>query len=170
MSKELPKRKHPRLKEYDYSSVGAYFITICVEDMRKILGEVVGGGVLDAPNIQLFKYGEIVEKHLLAINNHYKDLDIEKYVIMPNHIHILISIRIIQESGASGTPPPTRANALIPRLISTLKRFVHKECGFQLLQRDYHDHIIRDENDYLIHLQYIENNPTKWAYDRYYVE
>ena len=168
MNNELPIRKHLRLKEYDYSSAGGYFLTICVEDMRKLLGEVVGRDDPGAPNIELSKYGTIVEKHLFAINSHYKDLEIEKYVIMPNHVHILISMYSVQTNGASRTPPPTRANERIPRFVSTFKRFVHKNCGFKMFQRDYHEHIIRDEADYLQYWQYIDNNPAKWAEDKYY--
>jgi len=170
MEKNLPVRKNIRLKNYNYSSNGAYFITICTENMCKTLGNIVGGGVLDAPRIQLSQYGEVVEKHLLAINSHYDDLNIEKYVIMPNHVHMIILIYNEKEIGASRTPPPTRANEYIPRFISTLKRFVHKDCGFQLFQRGYHERIIRNDAQYLNRWQYIDNNLVKWADDDYYVE
>lgn len=165
-----------RLKQYDYSQNGAYFITFCTDKRRNILGKIlVGDGVLDVPKIQLSPYGKIAEKYINSINNHYNDILIEKYVIMPNHIHMIISI-ISKEhcyeqpgtTGTSRTPSPT--NSTIPMLISTYKRLVNKDIGFNIWQRSYYDHIIRTENEYLEIWQYIENNPYKWEEDDYYTE
>ena len=167
VGKELPVRKNIRLSKYDYSKAGYYFVTICVQDGHELLGQIVGGGVLDAPHVQVSNYGAIVEKHILAINEHYKDVSIEKYIVMPNHVHMLVFIRATKEDGASRTPPPTGANAYIPRLISTLKRFVHKDCGFKLFQRNFHDHIIRNEKEYQKIWQYIDSNPANWEEDCY---
>jgi len=162
---ELPRRKSPRLKEYDYSTPGAYFITICTADRKRILSDItVGGGVLDAPRVTLSEYGRFVEKTLLDIDRQYDFISVEKYVIMPNHIHLLISVT---DDGASGTPPPTRANALVPRIVSTLKRFSNKACGVSLWQRSYHEHVVRNKRDYLEIWQYIDNNPARWAEDCY---
>jgi len=166
--KELPVRKNIRLKGHDYSKAGRYFITICVTDRHAMLGKVVGDGVLDVPHVRLSEYGDITEKHIIAIDAHYDHINIQKYIIMPNHIHMLISVNDVtgQTSGTSRTPPPT--NAVIPTLISTLKRFVNKDCGFELFQRSYHDHIIRDEAEYQRIWQYIDENPQRWADDCYY--
>ena len=163
---ELPKRKAPRLREWDYSTPGAYFLTICTAGKQCILSRIrtVGGGVLDAPKPELSAYGKIVEKTLLDIDRQYSYLSIDNYVIMPNHIHLLVSVT---DNGASGTPPPTAANEAIPKMVSTLKRFTNKACGVQLWQRSFHDHIIRSEKDYLEIWQYIDSNPARWVEDCY---
>ena len=91
---------------------------------------------------------------------------------MPNHIHLLIYIN--STNGTSRMPSPmqnninTRANEQIPKLVSSLKRFTNKKTGVDLWQRSFHDHIIRDENDYLQIWEYIENNPLKWELDDYF--
>ena len=155
-----------RLPEYDYGANGAYFVTVCTEGKRCILGHVVGGGVLDAPYTRLSEYGIAAEKTLLEMSAFYKDVAIEKYVIMPNHVHFIISINAC--GGPSRTPAP--ANARLPAFISTWKRFTNKKAGFPLWQRSYYDHIIRTEADYLRIWQYIDENPACWAEDEYYSE
>ncbi|MCL2056290.1 MAG: transposase [Oscillospiraceae bacterium] len=164
--KDLPVRKKIRLTGYDYSQANAYFITICIEDRHEILGNVVGDGVLDVPTVQLSKYGAVVEKRIKEISENYNHIQIQKYVIMPNHVHILMLV-LNNENGTSRTPSPT--NAVIPSFVSTFKRFVHKDCGFSLFQRSYHDHIIRNENEYHKIWQYIDTNPMKWQDDYYFV-
>ncbi len=163
---ELPKRKPIRLPDYDYSSPGVYFVTICTQDRRRLLSDiVVGDGVLDVPRVHLTTMGKTVEETLREMADHYTWLTLEKYVIMPNHIHLLLQI---DENGTSGTPSPT--NSRLAALISTLKRFTNKRCGMQLWQRSFHEHVIRSENDCREIWEYIENNPAKWAEDRYYAE
>ena len=99
------------------------------------------------------------------MNNIYNHLKMDNYVIMPNHIHLLISI---DSCGTSGSPSPTTAT--IPAFVGALKRFVNKEMGKNIFQRSFHDHIIRNEKDYLEHYTYIENNPAKWEEDHLYCE
>ena len=135
---------------------------------------VVGRGVLDAPHVELSEYGIIVKKHISQLNAHYSDVAIEKYVIMPNHIHAIIvvenddAVRVSLCSGASGTPRPT--NATIPAFISTLKRFINKEIGFNIWQPSFHDRIIRNEDEYQKIWQYIDQNPVRWQDDYYYTK
>ena len=155
-----------RLPEYDYGANGAYFVTVCTEGKRCILGHVVGGGVLDAPYTRLSEYGIAAEKTLLEMSAFYKDVAIEKYVIMPNHVHFIISINAC--GGPSRTPAP--ANARLPAFISTWKRFTNKKAGFPLWQRNYYDHVIRTEANYLRIWQYIDETPACWAEDEYYSE
>ena len=95
----------------------------------------------------------------------YNNITVDKYVIMPNHIHLLLRV---EESGRSGTPVPTNANSIIVRFVSTLKRFCNKACGENIWQSRYYDHIIRNEQDYDEIWQYIENNPAKWEEDKFY--
>ena len=121
---ELPKRKPTRLKEYDYSQNGAYFITICVKERKELLSKIVGDGVLDVPNNILTQYGEIADKYINKMNKFYQHIFIDKYVIMPNHIHLILSI-INKENGTSRTPSPTSSE--ISKFISSFKRFCNKE-------------------------------------------
>lgn len=86
---ELPKRKPTRLKTFDYSTDGYYFITICTKNKEKILCDIVGDGALDVPKIKLSKIGQIVNKYIISTNNIPK-ISVDKYVIMPNHIHLIL--------------------------------------------------------------------------------
>ena len=130
---ECVKRKRNRLEKYDYSSAGAYFITICTEGRREILSRiVVGGDVLDAPKKEeLLPYGEIAEKYIHQLNDFYGDIVVDRYVIMPNHIHIMLWVRG-DENGPSGTPVPTIQNSIPARFVSTFKRFCNKEYGMNI--------------------------------------
>ena len=88
---EYKQRKNIRLKEYDYSTNGAYFVTICTKCKRHILSTIrVGGGILDAPYIELTEKGEIVREQFEIMNHLYEDINVKHYVIMPNHIHMII--------------------------------------------------------------------------------
>ena len=99
--KVLPKRKDPRLKGYDYSTTGAYFLTICTQNRKNILSTIVGEG---SPLPQLSTYGEIVDRWIQKIPEKYPDASVDCYVIMPNHIHVLLSI--VKDDGR-GNPSPT---------------------------------------------------------------
>ena len=94
------------MPRFDYGTVGAYFITICAREKKKVFGRVVGGGVLDAPRVSPSPHGEIVIAQLEAMTNFYPDLQIEKYVVMPNRIHFMVVVTQCP-SGASRTPSPT---------------------------------------------------------------
>jgi REP element-mobilizing transposase RayT len=167
---DLRKRKSPRLQDFDYNNVGVYFITICTQDRRCILSHIVGTGVLDCPKIKLTKYGEIAEKYITQLNDFYSHISVESYVIMPNHIHILL---FIKDSGQSRTPVPTnieRANSVCSQFVSTFKRFCNKEYGENIWQARFNDHIIRNRDDYEEHVKYIYENPIRWYYDELYTE
>ena len=160
---ELPKRKPNRLKDYDYSQNGGYFVTICTRNKKKLLCNIVGGGAFDAPQVVLTETGKIVEKYILSTNK-IDHVTVEKYVVMPNHIHLLIFID--NAYGTSKAPSPT--NAILPHLVSTLKRFCNRDIGANIFQRSFHDHVIRDENDYRKIWEYIDENPAKWEEDCFY--
>ena len=154
---DLPKRKNNRLNNFDYGQNGMYFITICTQNRRKILCDIVGDGAIDVPKIKLSEIGEIAEKYILSTNN-IPEITVDKYVIMPDHIHLLLWVRDI--NGTSKAPSPT--NNLISHSISTLKRFINKDVGYNIFQRSYYDHIIRNQHDYNETWKYIENNPINW--------
>ena len=168
---DRPERKPARLKNYDYSAPGAYFVTVCTREKRCVLSRIVkpdsedvGAGVLDGPKVILSTYGHIIESVLIDIASHRDHIGLDKYVIMPNHLHLLITIT---EHGPSGTPAPT--NATVPALISYLKRRTNRECGITLWQRSYYDHIVRNDAEYRSIAEYIDGNPIKWAEDRFYI-
>ena len=183
---QLTGRKPNRLKNYDYTANGAYFITICVKDRKCILSRIsVGADIIRPYQIQLTQSGQIVAKAIRSVSSHYDNVSIDHYVIMPNHVHLLL--RIDESSGRIISAPtgseacgrmisaPTDAEIggrviSVSTVIGSLKRIVSKELGFSVWQKSYYDHVIRDERDYQIRWQYIENNPAKWAQDEYYTE
>ena len=141
----LPQRKKIRVGEYDYSQCGAYFVTICTQNRRPILSNIVG----DDAHIVPKRYGQIAEKYLKNA------AEIEKYVIMPDHIHMLIRL---EEQGVEKRSPQASRIASIVRSIKTLTT---KEIGEPIFQRSYYDHVIRNQRDYNEIWEYIENNPRK---------
>jgi REP element-mobilizing transposase RayT len=98
---ELPRRKHPRLKYYDYARTGAYFITFCTKNKRCVLSSV-GRGALAPPQVVLTPYGEIVDELIQKIPLVYSGTFLEHYVIMPNHVHLLL--RLDMDDGGAGRP------------------------------------------------------------------
>lgn len=158
---DLPKRKPTRLKNYDYSNNGYYFITICTDKKQCLLGHIVGEDLCALPSIKLTAIGETVKNSLEYINTKYDCIKIDKFVIMPNHIHLIIA----KQTGGHGDPPLQIFN-----IIGDLKSFTTHEYGKTLWQRTFHDHIIRDEKDYLRIWNYIDTNPQKWKDDCFYIE
>ena len=163
MNEPRPKRKPTRLKGHDYSRPGWYFVTVCTLNRERCLSEVVGRGLLDAPRIRLTPYGEWTEEALRFLDAQSEYIRVDKYVIMPNHIHVLLEVK---PGGASGKPRPT--NALVPKFFSSLKRYTDRQAGRPIWQTTYYDHIVRDEEDYQRIWSYIETNPAKWEEDPYY--
>ena len=161
----LPKRKPTRLTGYDYSTPGAYFITICVKDRNELLGEIVGCGDFDTPQMILSAYGAILDKYLNFMNEKYSHIKIDKYVIMPNHFHLILNIKDYK-NGASETAAPY--NNETSKFVSLLKRSCNREYGKNIWQRSYHDHIIRGENDYQEIWEYIDTNVIRWEKDCFY--
>ena len=168
-----PKRRANRLPDYDYSRPGCYFVTACSKDKRHIFGTVVGGDVLIAPRVILSHTGKVVEQIVSTMPC------VEKYVIMPNHIHLLIRIPAVSPQttgtgGPMGTSAPTEGSvhrgASVPGLMRYLKRSVTRIVGQPVWQRSYHDHVIRNDADYLRIWSYIDTNPAKWREDCYFTE
>ena len=144
-----PQRKHPRLPEYDYSQQGAYFLTICTKNRACILSHVlIPESEADGALVSLTEIGEIVLQHLLRIPG------LDSYVIMPNHIHLIV-FRAAEDRSVSDD-------------IRSFKTLVTKKIGHPIWQTSFHDHILRDPNDYLLHREYMDKNPAKWLLDLYY--
>ena len=154
---ELPKRRPNRLPDYDYSQNGAYFITICTQDRKPILSEIVG----DDAHIVPKPYGTVVEKYIRNAR------EIEKYIIMPDHIHMIIRL----DNGSMWASTPTSETNLqnrsrVASIVRTIKILASKQIGTSIFQRSYYDHVIRNQQDYDEIWQYIENNPLKWVMEK----
>ena len=157
---KLPKRKPTRLNGYDYSTPGTYFLTICVKDRKQLLSKIVGDDAYIVPQNNLSEIGLICDKYINNINIKYENVTVDKYVIMPNHIHLIIFLH-----GTMRASSPTKS---IESIIRSFKTLVTKEIGNSIWQRSYHDHIIRGEKEYRKIWEYIDTNPIKWESDCFY--
>jgi len=165
----LHRRKSIRLKEYDYSQPGEYFVTICMYGRDCILGEIIREAMKLSP------FGEIVEKYWEQISKYSQDVELDEYIIMPNHIHGIVVLT--EPVGAiHGSPLPTtrqqRRKMKLSKIIGRFKMIAAKEInllrsmpGKSVWQRGYYEHIIRSEKDLNNIRDYIINNPFKWALD-----
>ena len=156
---ELPKRKINRLTDYDYSTPNAYFITICTDKRKNLFWNNVGATIGRPQDVQLSKYGQIVSKAVEDIPIHYPAVTVDHYVVMPNHIHMLLQIH----SDGDGRP---MAAPTIATVVNQMKGTVSKRVGFSVWQKGFYDHIIRGDADYREVWEYIENNPVKRAEDK----
>lgn len=159
MSDEKKERKPNRLPDFDYGSNGAYFVTICTENRRHILSDIEGDG-FPVPK----KPGMIAETFIRMIPEKYPCVRVDKYVIMPDHIHMII---FIEKEDGKGNPSPTLGNIIGWYKYSMTKQInAEKEISAgRVFQRSYYDHVIRGEQDYLEIWEYIENNPRKKVLD-----
>ena len=157
---DLPKRKRTRLENFDYSTNGAYFITICTHEKKCLLSKIVGEGLCALPKNILTPIGIEIKKAIQFVNDNYTGVTIDKFVIMPNHIHLIV---VLNNSGGDRTPP-------LQNVIGQLKSYTTNKYGTILWQRSFHDHIIRGKNDYLKIWQYIDTNALKWKNDCFFVE
>ena len=171
---DYPQRRPNRLSGWDYSASGAYFVTICTHEKRCFLSGINVGALHEAPAVSLTPEGEIVRQVIDALPERFPELRVEKYVVMPNHIHLLLEIgpeRAIRES-------PLQADekrSLLSRAVGYLKMNSSKRIrairpGLAVWQRSFHDHIVRGEADHREIWAYIDGNPAKWAEDRFYTD
>lgn len=158
---DLPKRKPNRLTDFDYNTPGAYFITICVKDRKNLLWQTVGASIARPHRPDLSASGRIVDNAIRNIPVHYPAVSVDHYVVMPNHIHLLLQIHTDEDGRAM--PAPT-----ISVVVQQLKGIVTKQLGHSIWQKLFHDHVIRGERDYQEIWQYIDGNPVKWEEDCFY--
>ena len=152
-----PDRKSPRLKEYDYSAPGAYFVTVCTHGKAHILGEIHDG------KMYLSSMGEIAENEIKNTGLHYNNVSADKYVVMPNHIHMILKL---DETGKNPD-----INQVIAQYKSGVSRRIHQESyDIQVWQRSFHDHIIRNQKSYERIWNYIDGNPLCWEKDCFFVD
>lgn len=166
-------RRSIRFKDYDYSQSGLYFVTICTKNRSLLFGDINDG------KMELSEYGVYAEKCWKDIPLHFPNVILHKYVVMPNHIHGIIEIvgdnmrNNGYNMGAKNfsplrPPQSTGTSRTIGSIVRGFKIGVTKEIGESPWQRNYHEHIIRDENAYNTITEYIEQNPLKWELDCYY--
>ncbi|MGN0819780.1 MAG: transposase [Christensenellaceae bacterium] len=181
MNKKLQNRKRNRLEHFDYNACGAYFITICTSDKRNYFWNDVGATIGRPQDIELSQYGKIVDEAINNIPSVYPALKVDHYVIMPDHIHLLLMITDDQcpspevsgdldkttTDSCSTTSPAKRlykqpmVAPTISRVIQQLKGYITKRIGYSIWQKLFFDHVIRDRQDYEEHIKYICNNPAK---------
>ena len=177
----LPRRRAMRLRDYDYSQPGAYFVTICVQHRKCLLGTITHG------KMRLNEIGQIVVKRWNRIPQHFPSVELYEYVIMPNHIHGIIAWDIAETRnpqpivGARSPRPPEnaanrRGEVPSPSLGKIVAYFKYQSTkhinqrydtpGTRIWQRNYYDHVIRDNIDLQRLRQYVQDNPMKWALDQ----
>lgn len=177
--KKLPYRKSIRLKNYDYSSNGYYFVTICTQNREKLFGEIVGATLCGRPN----NPDKLIVKWLLELENKFKGVKIDEYIVMPNHIHFIIK-RTGDHIGLTGdhtgstgdhTGSPLRDIIGWFKTMTTNEYIAGVKDGSfmpfkgRLWQRNYYEHIIRNYDDYINIADYIQNNHLKWEEDKLYI-
>ena len=164
----FPKRKPIRIADYDYSTPGAYFITVCTANREKIFwsdrrGELCSpacntqtGDQRSPLRVELSDVGKIVDAEIQKMNTVYDAVRVEKYCIMPDHIHFILSIDT-DENGRTQFAPT------ISRVMKQFKGSITKQVGRSIWQKSFYDHGIRNQQDYDEIWAYIENNPLKYA-------
>lgn len=171
---ETHHRRSVRLKGYDYTQAGAYFLTIVTQGRECLFGEVVDG------NLVLSEWGKTVQGCWDAIPGHFPNAQLDTFVVIPNHVHGIIVIAGVTGRATHASPLPWTASP--PRgpesqslgaIVGSFKSAVTKSinnlrgtAGTPVWQRDYHEHIIRDESTLHRIREYVVNNPLQWAVDR----
>ena len=148
---DLPKRKSPRIPGYDYSNANYYFVTICTNGKKCIFGDP---GVLNW-------MGKTAEDNLLKIAEINPSIKVDKYVVMPNHVHAILDVRECGDADLT--------QVIGQYKMSVTKKIRQKIAGMQVWQRSFHDHVIRNQAGYEKIWMYIENNPLKWKEDCFYM-
>ena len=161
-------RTSNRLKEHDYSQPGHYLVTICTRHNVHMLGDIRNDKVV------LNKYGNVIESWLKRIPSKYEDVIIDSYSLMPNHIHVIISIeRKVGGSGGEVTSPLPEKLPTLGAIVAYFKYQTTKEInekfgtpGEPIWHRNYFDHVIKDSVELAEIRKWIEENPKNW--NKYY--
>ena len=156
-------RRSIRLKGYDYSQPGAYFVTMCVACRECLLGDI-GEGVM-----RLSPYGAIVQECWYELPRHFADVELDTFVAMPNHVHGMVVLRPV---GAGFKPAPTKHHPL-SEIVRGFKTFSARRInehrgtpGIPVWQRNYYERVIRNEGELDRIREYVANNPMRWPMDR----
>ncbi len=154
-----------RLKDYDYSTSGMYFVTICTHQRECFLGEV------KEDSVQASQHGQVVEQVWNGLSNHYLNLELDAFIVMPNHIHGII---VLTDSVGAGLSPAhiKTSSVTLAKVVNSLKSFSTRQINVlretpaaPVWQRNYYEHIIRNEQSLNAIREYILFNPARWASD-----
>lgn len=169
---ELPKRKNHRLEDFDYSSYGYYFVTLCTYQKMKLLSQVSDGTVTLT---DIGKQAETCWRNMAKLNS---NVDIDSFIIMPNHIHGIIILRNQGELSGNNkysfqiteNKQHRSLQGLVRDFKSVTTRLYKKQShvSHSLWQDSFYDEVIKGEKHYLSVLNYIQQNPQKWELDRYF--
>ena len=158
-------RRSIRLQGYDYSQAGAYFVTIVTWQREMLFGKIVNG------EMKLNEFGEIVSQKWQWLETQYEYMELGAWVVMPNHFHGILVIHDDGRGGSRPAPTPTKRKSL-GGLIGAFKTVSTKQInllrnteGQVVWQRNYYEHIIRNESEMDRITRYIESNPARWADD-----
>ena len=165
---ETHSRRSVRLKEYDYSQPGAYFVTVCSWLRGFIFGEIING------KMELNEYGMVLKQEWLNINNGRNNIDLDQFVVIPNHMHGIVVINpggVLQYAPADNAlrSPSQTIGSIIRKYKSTTTRqinIIRSTPGMPVWQRNYFEHILRNEIELNNIWKYIRNNPVRWAFDK----
>jgi REP-associated tyrosine transposase len=169
---EYPKRRSIRLPDFDYSSEGAYFVTLVTNQWQNLFGYI------EETNIKLSKLGSIVRKEWVRSAQIRSELKIyeDEFIIMPNHMHGIVWLQSPEIDKSSIEKPvshlrrnPKTLGSFIAGFKSSVTRIANQELGItKIWQRNYYEHVIRDDADWERIVLYIKDNPRKWGEDRFF--
>jgi REP element-mobilizing transposase RayT len=158
-----PRRKSLRLKGYDYASEGGYFVTICTARREHLFGDVI------EEKVRLNAIGKIAHNFWADLSTYYPSLQLDSFVIMPNHMHGIVIIH------ADKPTQPTAPKRTLGQMMNRYKGMVTRQArvitgvsSATIWQSAFHDHIIRSERELNILRGYIHQNPALWEKDSYY--
>ncbi|MFZ0522664.1 MAG: transposase [Candidatus Acidiferrales bacterium] len=173
-SPDLPNRRSVRLRAFDYSQLGSYFITIQTHRGKHIFGKIISG------QMKLSAVGQAVSECWLGIPDHFGGVELEEYVVMPNHVHGIIMIRArarhavplrtrTEHAEAFGHPRPASVPTIVRSFKSAATQHARKILGqqeVQIWQRSYFERVIRSPQEFRKIRKYILLNPARWEFDR----
>ena len=164
---EAPKhRKQLRLKYYDYSQNGAYYVTICTHNRINLFGKIINVGA--HPCVRLSTAGAMIKKKLLDLEQKFPDVTVDYYCVMPNHLYFVL----FKEGAHAGAPLHEiikwYKTQTTNEYINLVRQGILPPFDKHIWQRNYYEHVIRGENDLYEIRKYIEEKPLKWFYDKYY--
>ena len=175
MQENFPVRKNMRLRGYDYSQNGAYFITICTQNKYHLFGHV-GADSISARSAQMFinDAGKMIDSTLNEVFSELNSIILDKYIIMPNHVHMIVIISQDKKRADMESAHTVAEIVQSFKRYTTIKYIAGVKSGIypafdkRIWLRSYHDHIIRSEKGYLKICKYIDENPARWTEDCYY--
>ncbi len=169
-------RKNLRLKQYDYSTPGAYFVTVCVQDRRSLFGDVRDSVM------ELNSAGSMIQEWWQKLPSKYPDIEVDTHVVMPNHFHGIVTIvgadPCVRPDMSGNTTQGAHVGAPLHTVVQWFKSMTTNQYirgvkqgewpvfHGKLWQRNYYEHVIRNDNELLKIREYIANNPLQWALDR----